>query len=197
MSIRCPRAALQALAVALLFPSAPALADDAETAAAPPQQAAREGRGATAREVYFPADFERFAPRSAADLVEEIPGFDIDDSGDGSRGFGQAQGNLLINGERISSKSTSTAEALARIPVGNVVRIEVDYRAEAFMGQEMVIRTRADSARTSSMVLLQDAVSADDGDTVFAQARVVAVWIGPQGRPIRIPDEVRTALGLS
>lgn len=124
MSIRRPRAALQALAVALLFPSAPALADDAATASAPPQQSEREGSGATAREVYFPADFERFAPRNAADLVEEIPGFDVNDSG-GSRGFGQAQENLLINGARISSKSTSTAEALARIPVSNVVRIEV------------------------------------------------------------------------
>ncbi len=125
MSIRCPRAALRALAVALVFPSVPALADDADTASAPPQLAEREGEGATAREIYFPADFERFAPRNAADLVEEIPGFEIDDSGDGSRGFGQAQGNLLINGARISSKSTSTAAALARIPVSNVVRIEV------------------------------------------------------------------------
>ena len=80
---------------------------------------------AAAREVYVPEDFERFAPRNAADLIEEIPGFEIDDSGGGSRGFGQAQENLLINGSRISSKSTSTAEQLARIPVSNVIRIEV------------------------------------------------------------------------
>lgn len=79
----------------------------------------------------------------------------------------------------------------------HVVRIEVDYRAEAFMGQEMVIRTRAESARTSSMVLAQTALAAGDPSRVFAEARVVAVWIGAGGRPVRIPDEVRRALGLA
>lgn len=81
----------------------------------------------------------------------------------------------------------------------HVVRIEVDYRAEAFLGQEMVIRTRAESARNSSMVLVQTASAPGGGEsdpTVFAQARVVAVWIGPRGRPMRIPGDVRTALGL-
>jgi len=120
--LRCPQAARLALVAAFLFPSAPALAEES---APPPQEAEREGSGATAREVYVLADFERFAPRNAADLIERIPGFDIDDRGGGERGFGQAQENLLINGARISSKSTSTAEALARISVSNVIRIEV------------------------------------------------------------------------
>lgn len=79
----------------------------------------------------------------------------------------------------------------------HVVRIEVDYTAEAFMGQEMVLRTRAESARTTSMVLLQEARAADDPERVFARARVVAVWIGPDGRPMRIPEPVRRALGLA
>jgi acyl-CoA thioester hydrolase len=78
----------------------------------------------------------------------------------------------------------------------HVVRIEVDYRAEAFLGQDMIVRTRAESARTTSMVLVQEAVAAGDPGTVFARARVTAVWIGPDGRPMRIPDEVRRALGL-
>jgi acyl-CoA thioester hydrolase len=78
----------------------------------------------------------------------------------------------------------------------HVVRIEVDYRAEAFLGQDMIVRTRAESARTTSMVLVQEAVAAGDPGTVFARARVTAVWIGPDGRPMRIPDEVRSALGL-
>jgi hypothetical protein len=111
-----------ALVAAFLFPATPALAAES---APPPQEGEREGSGATAREVYTPADFERFAPRNAADLIERIPGFDIDDRGGDARGFGQAQENLLINGARISSKSTSVAEALARIPVSNVIRIEV------------------------------------------------------------------------
>ena len=122
-----------ALAAVCLYPAAPALAQDpdpdntsppepVELPPAPDQQPASR---AAAREVYLPEDFARFAPRNAADLIEEIPGFEIEDSNDGGRGLGQAQGNLLINGARISSKSTSTAEALARIPVGNVIRVEV------------------------------------------------------------------------
>lgn len=96
---------------------------------APPQQ--ESVSAATAREVYTPEDFARFAPRNARDLIERIPGFDISDEGSGgggggsARGFGQADENLLINGQRISSKSTSTADQLSRIPVSNVLRIEV------------------------------------------------------------------------
>lgn len=123
MPIRRPQAAHLALVAAFLFPAAPALALAEESAQLP--EAEREGSGASAREVYTPADFERFAPRNAADLIKQIPGFDIDNRGGGERGFGQAQENLLINGARISSKSTSVAEALARIPVSNVIRIEV------------------------------------------------------------------------
>lgn len=70
------------------------------------------------------ADFEQFAPRTALDMVSQIPGFSISGS-DGSRGFGQAQENVLINGQRISSKSTSAQQVLARIPATNVERIEI------------------------------------------------------------------------
>jgi hypothetical protein len=70
------------------------------------------------------ADFEQFAPRSALDMVRQIPGFSISQS-DGQRGFGQAQENVLINGQRISSKSTDASTVLSRIPAGNVERIEL------------------------------------------------------------------------
>jgi hypothetical protein len=70
------------------------------------------------------ADFEQFAPRTALDMVSQIPGFSISGS-DGQRGFGQAQENVLINGQRISSKSTSARDALARIPAANVEKIEI------------------------------------------------------------------------
>ncbi len=70
------------------------------------------------------ADFEQFAPRTALDMVSQIPGFSISGS-DGQRGFGQAQENVLINGQRISSKSTSARDALARIPAANVEKIEL------------------------------------------------------------------------
>lgn len=70
------------------------------------------------------ADFEQFAPRSAFDMVSQIPGFSVSQS-DGQRGFGQAQENVLINGQRISSKSSSARQVLQRIPAANVEKIEI------------------------------------------------------------------------
>jgi len=58
------------------------------------------------------SDFEQFAPRTALDMVSQIPGFSISGNS-GDRGFGQANENVLINGQRISSKSTSARDALA------------------------------------------------------------------------------------
>jgi hypothetical protein len=74
--------------------------------------------------IFTSSDFEQFAPRSAADMVEQIPGFTLTGS-NGQRGFGQAQENVLINGQRISSKSTSAREVLSRIPASNVEKIEI------------------------------------------------------------------------
>ena len=93
----------------------------------PPDLAARadndtvQGQG----RVYEPAYFERFAPRNALDMVEQIPGFQLQGGRGGQRGLGQASENVLVNGERLSSKSDSTRDQLSRIPAGDVVRIEV------------------------------------------------------------------------
>ncbi|RJY09087.1 TonB-dependent receptor plug domain-containing protein [Aurantiacibacter aquimixticola] len=126
--------ALFALAAALAAPAAHAQDMDGDEQIAPPPDAVevppapeeQPASAAAAREVYTPEDFARFAPRNALDLIEQVPGFDVDrGGGGGGRGFGQAQENLLIDGERISSKSTSTADQLSRIAVDNVVRIEI------------------------------------------------------------------------
>ena len=76
---------------------------------------------------FFPEDFVQFAPLNARDMVERIPGFRLSDSReqDESRGLGQATENVLINGQRISSKSSSAADILERIPAATVERIEL------------------------------------------------------------------------
>ncbi len=79
----------------------------------------------SAPRTYYPSDFANVAPRTALDVVEQVPGFNIDGGGDGGRGFGEASGNLLINGDRISSKSTSVRDELQRIPVADVIRVEI------------------------------------------------------------------------
>ena len=76
------------------------------------------------RQTYLPSDFAQFAPRSAFDLVRQIPGFSVNEGG-GDRGFGQADTNVLINGRRISGKSNGPTQALERLSVESVIRIEI------------------------------------------------------------------------
>lgn len=78
----------------------------------------------TTRSTFTPEDFARFAPRSALDMARQVPGFAIR-AGDGARGLGQADTNVLINGRRISGKSNGPVAALGRIPVEDVVRLDL------------------------------------------------------------------------
>lgn len=85
--------------------------------------------------VFNPADFAAFAPRTALDMVQQIPGFSVDglrgggggnnNGNNNARGLGQANGNVLLNGVRIVTKSGSITDELARIPADRVVRIEL------------------------------------------------------------------------
>ncbi len=75
---------------------------------------------------YTPADFTRFAPRTALDMVEKVPGFVIvTGTNGGDRGLGQATQNVLINGERIANKSTDVRSALQRIAAPQVAYIDI------------------------------------------------------------------------
>jgi outer membrane receptor for ferrienterochelin and colicins len=104
------RAALVSL---LLASGSPLLAQEAASPAA-----------ASGARSYTPADFARFAPRNAYDMLRQVPGFVIRQA-DQERGLGQATGNVLINGQRISGKSNDVLTELGRIPAGNVVRIDI------------------------------------------------------------------------
>ena len=78
-----------------------------------------------AGQVYTPADFTRFAPTNALDMLNQVPGFAVRNDDDQGRGLGQASTNVLINGERPSSKSQSVTDQLSRITTANVERIEI------------------------------------------------------------------------
>jgi thioesterase III len=105
----------------------------------------------------------------------------------------------------------------------HVVRIEVDYRRECRFEDRLLVRTWVERFRNSSMILRQelhrfaprsarnallaDLLSGpreldpdveldpvlDEGEPALS-ARIVAVWVGSDGRPMRIPDLVRDAL---
>ncbi len=91
---------------------------DASTSATQPPPPPR-GR------TYTPADFVRFAPKTALDMVRQIPGFSIEGGDNGNRGLGQATQNVLLNGQRVSGKSNDAATALSRIDAASVTRIEL------------------------------------------------------------------------
>lgn len=73
-----------------------------------------------------------------------------------------------------------------------VVRLEVEYRAEARWGDELTVETWVSEVRGSSMTLAQEAIRHDG--VLAAGARVVGVWVGPNRKPMRMPRELREAL---
>ena len=91
---------------------------DSAVAPAPASKPAGQKR------VYLPADFARFAPKTAYDMLAQVPGFSIR-SADQERGLGQASENVLINGQRIANKSGGAIDQLQRVPASNVERIEI------------------------------------------------------------------------
>lgn len=73
--------------------------------------------------IYEPEFFAQYAPRSALDMISQIPGFQLQGA-DNRRGLGQGGANVLINGERLTGK-TDVGAQLSRIVSENVVRIEI------------------------------------------------------------------------
>ncbi len=86
-----------------------------------PAQINTGGNGVT---VYKPDFFASYNPVTALDMVRQVPGFSIS-NGERARGFGGTAGNVLIDGERPSTKSSGLQEILGRIVLSRVVRVEL------------------------------------------------------------------------
>jgi len=118
------RVALGALAIGLAIP---AWAQDSGDAPPPVPAAAPApgtGQAVEGRQVYSPADFARYSPKNAYDMILNLPGFQVREN-ETLRGMGQQTGNVLFNGARPSNKSDLFSVQLQRIPAANVVRIEI------------------------------------------------------------------------
>jgi hypothetical protein len=122
----------------------------ADAAAAQTQaEAGQAGGGQTAagqpgagRTVYERAYFTQFSPSNALQIVQRVPGFSLELGDQEVRGFGQAAGNVVINGQRPSSKSDTLETILARIPANRVARVEVgagDLFGSEFSGKPQVL----------------------------------------------------------
>lgn len=110
---------LRSIRIALLAGAAAAVPAVSVAQVAPPVASP-----AGTKRVYTPADFARFAPKTAYDMLVQVPSFTIR-SASTERGLGQASENVLINGQRIANKSGGAIDQLQRISAANVERIEV------------------------------------------------------------------------
>lgn len=70
---------------------------------------------------YFAAN----SPANASDMVARLPGFTVVEADADVRGYAAAQGNVLIDGARPSSKREDIGQLLKRIPAASVERIEL------------------------------------------------------------------------
>jgi outer membrane receptor protein involved in Fe transport len=104
--------AIAALAVAACLAGGPARAQDGGSA--------RPGV-----EVFSPASFAAGAPANAGDMVDRLPGFTVVEADADVRGYAGAQGNVLIDGQRPTSKREDIGDLLDRIPASAVERIEL------------------------------------------------------------------------
>lgn len=110
--------------------------------------------------VTFPRQFfDRYQPVTALDMVNQVPGFRLDDDTNDVRGFAEAAGNVLINDRRPSSKRDSLSNILARIPADAVQKLElirgqvrnIDLRGQAevvnlVLREEMAARVQWQAA---------------------------------------------------
>ena len=100
------------------------------------------------KRIYDVAQFARFAPQSAADIVQQIPGFSVTEIST-DRGLGEASQNVLINGQRITGKGNDALTVLRRIPVRSIRRLEILDGAmldiSGLSGQVLNLLTEQDS----------------------------------------------------
>ena len=96
------------------------LAQAAAVAAPPPASAPAE-QGVTS---YPPAFFAAQQPANAWEMVDRLPGFRLD-TGSSVRGYEDAAGNVLIDGQRPATKTDALDEILRRIPASEVARIDL------------------------------------------------------------------------
>lgn len=104
---------------------APTLAQTAPQATATTPQAAATLAQASGQRTYDAAYFAPFSPATALQIVEHVPGFTLEQVNTEVRGFAGAAGNVVINGQRPSSKADTIDTILQRIPAARVLRVEV------------------------------------------------------------------------
>lgn len=155
--------ALAGASLAALASTGSAFAQNATSGGQPAPASAQSSRTTVYQATYF----AQFAPRSALDIAQHVPGFQLDlgagQNGADVRGFAGTAGNVVINGARPSSKAESLQTTLARIPAQRVVRVELgpgDLFGSDYAGKSQVLN-----------VILSEQGGIDANVTASAQRR--------------------------
>src|SRR6478736_671815 len=120
--------------------------------------------------VYTPADFAKYSPKNALDMLNQVPGFSVS-GGDQNRGLGEANVNVLINGERLSLKSETIFDVLRKISADKVERIEILDGAS--------LKIPGLSGQVANVVTKAGGLSGQfEWDTRFRPGYVQPMWIG-------------------
>ena len=83
---------------------------------------AEDSPGITAYDAAF---FAEVQPSNALDMVRQLPGFRLQSGNSSVRGYAGGAGNMLVDGQRPTSKEQSLESVLQRIPADAVERIEL------------------------------------------------------------------------
>ncbi len=118
----------------------------------------------------YPASFFADArPNTAYDMISRLPGFTFSNVTT-ARGFSGTAGNVLIDGQRPTSKTDDLQSILQRIPAADVERIDlirggapgIDMQGQTVVAN--VIRTKADT--TEIVADIEDNIFTDNGETI-------------------------------
>ncbi|RYE78110.1 MAG: hypothetical protein EOO80_09285, partial [Oxalobacteraceae bacterium] len=131
---------------------------------------------------YLPGYFDANSPANARDMIDRLPGFSLVEADADVRGYASAQGNVLIDGARPSSKREDIGQLLKRIPAASVERIElirsgapgVDMGGFALLAN--VVRKR--DATTESAIEAGGIASTDGWSAPSAQVEYGRRWDG-------------------
>ena len=148
--------------------------------------------------VYKPDFFADARPNTAYDMLARVPGFTFTDVGT-ARGFAGTAGNVLIDGQRPTSKTDTLQSILQRIPAADVDHIEL-IRGGApgidMQGQTVVVnvvRKEADSTTwvaTAENLVFLDGHMAPNGVLNFTRHSGASTYEGSFGLVQNYDDSV-------
>ncbi len=90
--------------------------------------------------------------------------------------------------EFLAKGGVSIAELHRRGRFFTVVHVDIKYRRPAFLGDVLEVTTEMEEVRQASMTARQQVIK--DG-TVIAEAHVTVACVNEDGRPQRLPEEMR------